>query len=199
MPCPSSANTPQCSEASKVRKSPKRVARTDYLEDAQKRPRIEARFWSKVKKAPDDQCWEWTGAVLRPPNLPYGRFTIDGVMRAHRASWLLSGRTIPDGLFVCHKCDNPRCVRVDHLFLGTARDNTQDSILKGRMTRTHGRQPNTKFGTAAHSARLTEKDVLQIRSEGNPSIGRRRELARHYGVTRTAIRDVLRRHTWTHI
>ncbi len=199
MSCHNSVNTLRCSEESKPRKNPKRVARTDYLEDAQKRPLIAERFWSKVKKAPDNQCWEWTGAVCKPPNLPYGRFTIDGVMPAHRASWLLSGRTIPDGLFVCHECDNPRCVRVEHLFIGTARDNTQDCILKGRMPRHYGRQPNTKFGTAVHSSRLTENDVLEIRSEQNPSIGRRRQLANQYGVTRTAIRDVLRRHTWTHI
>jgi len=199
MLCPSSANTQQCSEESKVRRSPKRVARTDFLEDAQKRPQLELRFWSKVQKTSDDKCWEWTGAVCKPPRLPYGRFTIGGVMPAHRASWLLSGRTIPAGLFVCHRCDNPRCVRVDHLFLGTAMDNTQDCIQKGRMHRTHGRQPNTRIGTDAPSARLSESDVLEIRSEENPNIQRRKELAVRYGVTRTTIRDVLRRHTWTHL
>ena len=89
-----------------------------------------ARFWSRVRRS--DGCWEWIGVrtVKR-----YGRHTepLTGrKLRAHRLSWEIHFGPIPDGLCVLHHCDNPPCVRPDHLFLGTDKDNSVDRVRKGR-------------------------------------------------------------------
>jgi hypothetical protein len=86
-------------------------------------PLIE-RFWSKVDKT--ENCWEWTGALT--PN-GYGRLAHEG---AHRVAYRLTYGDFDQGLFVCHRCDNPKCVRPDHLFLGTQFDNMRDCSTKGR-------------------------------------------------------------------
>lgn len=89
---------------------------------------FEDRFWSKVRKG--DGCWEWTAWIN---SNGYGEFTKDHKnLKASRVSWILTYGPIPDGLFVCHHCDNPPCVRPDHLFLGTPLDNMRDMIAKGR-------------------------------------------------------------------
>jgi len=88
------------------------------------------RFWEKVDTS--RECWEWTGSK-RP--LGYGQMGIPGTNRpvgAHRISWELHFGPIPDDMFVCHRCDNPKCVRPDHLFLGTPTDNVRDMVAKGR-------------------------------------------------------------------
>jgi HNH endonuclease len=96
-------------------------------------PRQESeRFWEKVVKLDgEDSCWEWTAALLTSGG--YGVINIKGVaVRAHRWSYEESFGEIPKGMMVCHHCDNPKCVRPDHLFLGTAEDNNLDMWEKGR-------------------------------------------------------------------
>lgn len=95
------------------------------------------RFWSYVNKTAG--CWEWTGALSkkgdrRQRGAGYGHFMVTWktITMAHRYSWELAHGPIPAGVFVCHRCDNPKCVRPEHLFLGTALDNTRDMIAKGR-------------------------------------------------------------------
>ncbi len=91
----------------------------------------EERFWKHVHKT--DSCWLWTASVN---DKGYGQLFV-GVgkspLRAHRVSWELHRGLIPIGLLVLHHCDNPPCVRPDHLFLGTYKDSTQDMISKGRQ------------------------------------------------------------------
>lgn len=96
---------------------------------------IEARFWAKVHKHPGDGCWVWTASVIRSG---YGRFGLQGAgartVGAHRFSFELANGPIPDGMCICHRCDNPKCVRPSHLFLGSFSDNTRDAINKGRRS-----------------------------------------------------------------
>ena len=96
----------------------------------------ERRFFSRVDHT--GKCWLWVGAVT---SRGYGWFVAKGRQwTAHRFSWHISRGPIPDGLFVCHHCDTPRCVRPQHLFLGTHADNMADMKAKGRgVGRTTGR------------------------------------------------------------
>jgi hypothetical protein len=94
---------------------------------------IEVRFWAKVKKT--DGCWQWTGAAT-PDGYGFLARAINGErhpLRAHRFSWELHRGPVPEGLWVLHRCDNPRCVNPDHLFLGDRTANMRDCAAKGRI------------------------------------------------------------------
>lgn len=141
-------------------------------------------FLAKVRKT--ETCWEWRGATN---SKGYGRCKIQQRMwLAHRWSWVLHKGAIPVGLLVLHHCDNRRCVNPEHLFLGTARDNTQDMIRKGRG----------KLGTGHMNVRhwLPDATVLEIREKSRDGASIR-QLAREYAMTEGAIRHVLtKRRLW---
>lgn len=140
------------------------------------------RFWSKVTKS--DGCWLWAGTT----DGRYGLVSVDGrMLKAHRVSWELHNGPIPAGMVVCHTCDTPRCVRPDHLFLGTMADNSHDRDRKGRQ-----RSP---LGEASPNAKLTEDDVRAIRASDEPAsiVGPR------YGVTPTNVGYIRDRRTWRHV
>lgn len=90
---------------------------------------IEERFWRRVHKT--DTCWVWTGGKAF---WGYGQIWYKGKsVKTHRISWILHFGEPEKGKFILHKCDNPPCVNPDHLFLGTAKDNIDDCIRKGRF------------------------------------------------------------------
>lgn len=114
------------------------------------------RFEAKVKRTPGRGCWNWPGAIGEQgygrERLPDGRSTT-----AHRVAWTLAWGPIPAGLSVLHRCDNGRCVRVSHLFLGTPRDNTADMIAKGRR-----RGGSSLYSTLLHPERHWTRRVSQL-------------------------------------
>ena len=133
-------------------------------------------------------CWEWTG--LRNP-AGYGLTRYEGRARlAHRVAYQLANGPIPAGMFVLHRCDNPACVRLDHLFLGSIADNNADMRAKGR-----GYDFDPKHGSTNPKAKLTESAVRDIRT--SKALGK--ELASKYGVTQTVISAVRHGHIWKHV
>lgn len=108
-------------------------------------------------------------------------------VKAHRKAWELLHGPIPDGLLVLHTCDNPPCIRPDHLFLGTHRDNQQDKWAKGRGI------------VINNSIKLTESNVRAIRTRYATGTIRQIDLGKEYGVSQTAISAIVNRRTWTHI
>lgn len=102
---------------------------------------LSACFWSNVRK--EKECWIWA-LSLSPSG--YGNFQWEGKRRrAHRVAYFLSYGKIPDGLFVCHKCDKPACVNPQHLFLATSKENTHDMISKGRLNRSRGENKGISY------------------------------------------------------
>ena len=148
---------------------------------------LAGRFWRRVVKT--DGCWNATGVSkatgyghiqIRRPD---GRFTSTGM---HRVSWYLHVGPIPNGLYVLHRCDNRACVRPDHLFLGTLRQNHADMVAKRRHP--HGE---------SHSrARLKTTDVLAIRARYAAGQTSTIRLAREYDVSVGAISHIVLYKTW---
>jgi len=158
-----------------------------------------ARFWAKVDtSAGMDGCWLWTGALTEAGG--YGRFdAVKGQSgRAHRFAYELLVGPIPDGLLVCHHCDNPPCVNPSHLFIGTAKDNVADMVRKDRVWRggvPADRQPR---GERHYMARLTEAQVRELRARAGAGEVQA-ALAREYGVADETVSAIMHRRTWAHV
>lgn len=141
------------------------------------------RFWSKVLVDHSDKCWEWQ-AGKQHPGLPYGAFWLNSQnMPAHRYAWELERGPVAIGLNVLHSCDNPKCVNVAHLFLGTDQQNMNDKHNKRRGRGHYGAQ------------KLTPEKVREIMSSELRNI----VLAVKYGVSASLICNIKKRRAWRHI
>jgi len=141
---------------------------------------MEERFWDKVDKT--ETCWLWTARKNRGG---YGQFRVNGqIHTAHRVSWILSGRTIPEGHVIRHKCRNKHCVNPDHLETGTQAENEADKIRDGTSNR----------GIKHPKAKLTEEQVRQIRASADET---QKCLAEEFGVSQTAISLIIQRKNWS--
>lgn len=133
-------------------------------------------------------CIIWTGALCGE----YGRVTIAGkAYSAHRASFLISNGTIPDGLVIRHKCDNPPCINPDHLELGTHKDNCHDAWKRGR-----GCPPR---GERAGNHVLTAKQVKEIKQKIISGISTQLQIAAQYGVKKSTINAIRSGTSWSTI
>lgn len=144
---------------------------------------IECRFWSKVDIRGADECWPWLGWKNADG---YGYFRIGSKkVKAHRVAFELTNGPLKNhGL---HTCDNPPCCNYGHLWDGTHQQNMRDRDTKGRL--------GERRGTANGNAKLTEEQVLAIRSDSRTS----RALADEYGVNRKTIESIWHRKKWQHL
>ena len=180
---------------------------------------LEERFWEKVDKRGPDDCWEWKGGIS---GNGYGTFWLERQsFRAHRVFYELFIGKIPNGLLVCHTCDNPKCVNPNHLFLGTYKDNMQDAVKKGKLlgargdrngSHTHpervarGDRSGVRLhpekwpkGEDHHYSKLDNNKVKEIRQLYASGIITQRKLAIKFGVKQSTIGAIVNNITWKHI
>lgn len=159
-------------------------------------PKVLARFFAKVAVA--GGCWTWTGSRNRQG---YGSFRFaGGQQRAHRVAWELFRGPIPTGADICHRCDNPPCVRPDHLFPGTRAENMADCRMKGRtatgerhVSRLHPER--TPRGEANGLSVLTADKVRAIRAATESGYA----IAARFGISESNVSMVRNRKTWKHV
>ncbi len=168
-------------------------------------------FWEHISKSTDpDGCWEWTGtlddrgyAIIHVNHKP---------MHASRFSYELNIGPIPKGLFCCHKCDTPACVRVSHIFLGTSKENMLDAKNKGRLHTgddhwshkhpekiSHNHSRPSVYGETHPMAKLTDEQVLEIRRLHDEEQVLDTDIAQQFCVTKTNIGYIVKRKTWRHL
>lgn len=140
----------------------------------------------------ENGCWEWNGCVQ---GNGYSRIRLNGKTEyGHRASYLAFKGEIPEGMDVCHSCDNRKCVNPDHLSIGTRKENMQDCVSKGRTTK--GLSFNC--GSTCGLSKLTEADVITARALAIMGVVPR-VIAESLGVHKDTIRCAIKRKTWRHI
>lgn len=142
------------------------------------------RFWARVKTT--DGCWLWVGNRGREG---YGSIWVHGrAVRVHRFSWELHYGTIPHGMYVCHRCDNPSCVNPLHLFLGTHLDNMRDKMSKGRW------RGHKICGEAHWNTKIGYKRAAEIRELAETMSAR--AIGRKFSLSHSAVMSVLNGTRW---
>lgn len=147
----------------------------------------EASFWSRVAiDWKPGACWEWQGSYEGP----YGRHKLGGKRRqVNRIMYTLIFGCTPEDKFVCHACDNPKCVRPDHLFLGTPSDNIADRSSKNRQA----------TGSRIGSSKLTEEQVYEIKQLLHIRDHSRRQIAEMFGVGESTVCKIIQGINWAHV
>jgi hypothetical protein len=172
------SKTPTSGSVSKVSQS--------VLEKKTSKGTMCSRFWKLVSKT--DHCWLWRSVLDKDG---YGKMKISSSSKqifVHRLSWMIHFGEIPEGLLVCHKCDNRECVNPDHLFLGTNAENSSDMVRKNRQAK----------GESNGNSKLTIEQVIEIRNLRLSGMTLVR-LGEMFGVHYSIISDIDRRVTWKHV
>ena len=132
-----------------------------------------------------ESCWDWEGSLR---GKGYGGFRQNNKMYiASRVSYELYKNPIPEGLLVCHTCNNPKCVNPNHLYLGTYQENTQQAVKEGRQY--------IPKGVENGSAKLTEEQIFLIREDPRSQ----RTIAKEYGISQLHVSRIKRKISWSHI
>ena len=162
---------------------------------------IGVRLWRRVdKSAGDTACWEWGGA--KTP-LGYGKIGKEGARGwhlTHRVAWIEANGEIPDGLVICHQCDNPACCNPRHLFQGTAADNVEDKVRKKRHLFGDRMSKAIRASEAFNAgikerAKLSEAQILRIRARALAGEGQA-SIAKDYGVTQSHVSRIKTGSVW---
>ena len=153
------------------------------------------------------ECWEWPMSKTKAGygQLPYRVDNSTKLAYAHRASFEIANGPIPDGMCVCHTCDNPGCFNPDHLFLGSHQQNMEDMASKGRTKKgksyplgdahwAKGRRREVQ-GSNNGNSKLEESDVVEILRSSDKNV----RLAERFGVSQTIISMIKKRKVWTHV
>lgn len=197
-------------ECTRLRNEKRALMCVPGIKDLEFSDRDVVRFHTRYAVCEETGCWNWKQGFFtngRP------RFAVRKLARqAHRVAYQMLVGPIPDGLLVCHKCDNPPCVNPDHLFLGTHLENMADMAAKNRRSRGEAHAARMRAAAATRAAgpvpmrhgqdhewaHLTEESVLAIRrrfasGESKPA------LSKHYGVTESHVWRIVTRRSWAHL
>lgn len=164
------------------------LATSPYIRKRRAVPLAE-KFWLRVRKS--NGCWVWGGSKN---HFGYGSFHVRRgySVYAHRAAWEMARGPIPIGMCVLHRCDNPACVRLSHLWVGTQIENVHDMQRKGRAAN------GGLKGEMHPAAKMTEDDVRKVRGMRGLGFGLK-DIARQFSISIAQVHDIARGKSWAHI
>ena len=150
---------------------------------------IAERLWAYVNIRSDEECWHYLGSINAGG---YGSIVYkDKPYIAHRLSYELTYGEIPEGMLVCHHCDNPPCCNPKHLFLGTQSDNMKDMVSKGRAS--------VQVGVNNTNVKLNEADVYNIHILYSNGYMNMSAISRIFKISVSTVQSILRGRSWPHV